>query len=195
MTRGAPCGSVDAMLLTPGRRKALLTLHVTTAVGWLGVDVVLLVLGIAGRAGVDAAVVYPAMGLVGRLLFVPLSVLAWLIGVVNAVVTPWGLVRHRWVLTKLVLTTGMLIPILVLLRPNLNAAWELGAALPDRIRLDLLMAPAVSSTLLVAATLLSTYKPWGRTRWYQRSMPPGRVRASAGAGGPRGTEGSAVPER
>ncbi len=165
MTGGGPCGSVDGMHLTAGRRKALLTLHVTTAVGWLGVDVVLLVLGVAGRAGVDAAVVYPAMGLIGRSLFVPLSVLAWLVGVINAAVTPWRLVRHRWVLTKLVLTTLMLIPILVLLRPNLNAAWELGAALPDRTRLDLVMAPAVSSTLLVAATLLSTYKPWGRTRW------------------------------
>ncbi len=195
MTRHGRCGSLDGMQLTAGRRKALLTLHVTTAVGWLGVDVALLVLAVAGRAGVDAAVVYPAMGLIGRLLFVPLSVLAWLIGVANAVVTPWGLIRHRWVLTKLVLTTGMLVAILFLLRPNLNAAWELGAALPDGVRLDLLMAPAVSSTLLVAATLLSTYKPWGRTRWQRRSMPSGRVRASAGTGGPRGTAGSAVPGR
>ena len=166
------------MSLSPGWRKALLTLHVATAVGWLGVDVVLLVLGVAGRAGVDAAVVYPAMGLIGRMLFVPLSLLAWLVGVVNAVLTPWGLLRHRWVLSKLVLTTLMLIPILFLLLPNLTAAWELGAALPDRTRLDLVMAPAVSSTLLVAATLLSTYKPWGRTRWQPAvSAPAARQRS------------------
>jgi hypothetical protein len=165
MTGGGPYGRLGGMTLTPGWRKAILTLHVTTAVGWLGVDVVLLVLGVAGRAGADPAVVYPAMGLIGRVLFVPLSLLAWLIGVVNAVGTPWGLVRHRWVLIKLVLTTLMLIPVLFLLLPNLNAAWELGAALPGRTRLDLVMAPAVSSTLLIVATLLSTYKPWGRTRW------------------------------
>jgi hypothetical protein len=152
------------MRLTPPWRKALLTLHVTTAVGWLGVDVVQLTLGVAGLTGADPAVVYPALGLVGQVLFVPLSVLVWLVGVVSALCTPWGLVRHWWVVTKLAITTVMLMLVLFLLRPNLVLAGDLGAALPDATRFDLVIAGAVPSTLLVVATVLSIWKPWGRVR-------------------------------
>lgn len=152
------------MTVTPRLRKALLTLHVATAVGWLGVDLVLLTLGIAGLSGVDPAVVYPALGLVGRVLFAPLSVVAWLVGVLTALLTPWGLMKHWWVVVKLVITTVMLGLVLLALYPNLTDAWVLGADLPDRERLDLVVAPAVSSTLLLIATVLSSYKPWGRIR-------------------------------
>lgn len=152
------------MKLTPPWRKALLTLHVVTAVGWLGVDVVLLTLGVAGARGADPGTVYPVIGLVGQTLFVPLSVLAWLVGVVTALCTPWGLLRHRWVLVKLIITTVMLGAVLFALLPNLRTAADLGAATPAAAREGLLMASIVSSTLLVVATVLSTYKPWGRTR-------------------------------
>lgn len=160
------------MTLAPRWRKALLTLHVATAVGWLGVDLVLLTLGIAGLSGVDAAVVYPAAGLVGRVLFAPLSALAWVVGVLTALLTPWGLVRYHWVVVKLLVATVMLGLILLALYPTLTDAWVLGAALPDRERLDLVIAPAVSSTLLVVATVLSTYKPWGRVRAVRRAGRP-----------------------
>jgi hypothetical protein len=152
------------MTLTPAWRKAILTLHVVTAVGWLGTDFVMLTFGIAGLAGADPAVVYPAVGLVGRWLFAPLSAVAWTVGVVNALLTPWGLLRHRWVLVKLLLTTLMLCLVVLLLWPNLSQAATLGAALPQADRVNLVVAPSVSSTLLVIATVLSTYKPWGRLR-------------------------------
>ncbi|MEE6262270.1 hypothetical protein [Plantactinospora sonchi] len=176
------------MRLSPRWRKALLTLHVTTAVGWLGADVVLLTLGVAGARGVDPGVVYPAVGLVGQVLFVPLSVLAWLVGVASALLTPWGLVRHRWVVVKLVITTVMLGAVLFALRPNLRAAAELGAAVPADVREGLLAAPIVSSTLLIVATVLSTYKPWGRTR--RRTGVPGDGTVD---GGKRARGGRAVP--
>ncbi|MFI7599297.1 hypothetical protein [Actinoplanes sp. NPDC049681] len=149
-------------LLPPAWRKFVLTAHVITAVGWLGVDLVLLMLGIAGLSGADPAVVYPAQSLAGRTLFVPLSVLVWVIGVVNAAFTPWRLTRYWWVLAKLVLTTLMLILVLFLLRPGLAEAGDLAGALPWRNRLDMVVAPAVSSSLLILQTVLSTYKPWGR---------------------------------
>lgn len=161
-------GDAEGMTLPPRWRKAVLTVHVITAVGWLGTDLVQVTLGIAGLAGADPAVVYPAMGLVGTVLFVPLSALVWLVGVVNAAVTPWGLMRHWWVVVKLALTTLMLVLVMFALRPTLSAALELGAALPDAERTQLVIAPSVSSTLLVIATVVSTYKPWGRTRWRAR---------------------------
>ncbi|MDG4840891.1 hypothetical protein O7631_30570 [Micromonospora sp. WMMD967] len=148
--------------IPPTARKALLTLHLVTSLGWLGADLVLLTLGIAVQRGADPAVLYPVGALVGTVLFAPLSVLVWLIGVVSALLTPWGLLRYRWVLVKLVITTVMVGLVLFLLTPNLRHAGALGAALPVRDRADLVIAPAVSTTLMIIATVLSTYKPWGR---------------------------------
>ena len=152
------------MRFPPRWRKALLTAHVVTAVGWLGVDLVLLTFGVAGLAGADPDLVYPAQSLVGRVLFVPLSVAVWLIGVVTALGTPWGLLRHRWVLVKFLLTTAMLGLVLFLLRPGLADAGELAGALPDPERVNMVVAPSVSTSLLLFATAVSTYKPWGRVR-------------------------------
>jgi hypothetical protein len=161
--------------ISPPARKALLTLHLVTSLGWLGADLVLLTLGIAAQSGAaDPAVVYPVGALIGTVLFAPLSILVWLIGVVSALLTPWGLVRYRWVLVKLVITTVMVGLVLFLLTPNLRHAGALGTALPPRERADLVIAPAVSTTLLIIATVLSTYKPWGR-------LPAARARAGAAA--------------
>jgi hypothetical protein len=150
--------------LTPRWRKLVLTLHVSTGVGLLGVDLVLLAFGIAGKAGYDPAVVYPAMGFVGLAVFAPLSLVMWLIGFLNAWGTRWGLLRYWWVTVKLVIATALVVLVFVALRPQLLAALHDGAALSDRHRASLLAAPIVSSTLLVISTVLSVYKPWGRTR-------------------------------
>ncbi|WFE52444.1 hypothetical protein [Micromonospora sp. WMMD1155] len=150
--------------IPPAARKGLLTLHLVTSLGWLGTDLVLLTLGIAVQRGGDPAVLYPVGALVGTVLFAPLSILVWLVGVASALLTPWGLLRYRWVLVKLVLTTVMVGLVLFLLTPNLRHAGALSAALPARDRADLVIAPAVSTSLMIIATVLSTYKPWGRQR-------------------------------
>ncbi|MCM0677579.1 hypothetical protein NCC78_23240, partial [Micromonospora phytophila] len=162
--------------LPPPARKALLTLHLVTSLGWLGTDLVLLALGVAVLRGADPATVYPVAALVGTVLFAPLSVVVWLVGVASALFTPWGLLRHRWVLVKLLLTTVMTGLVLLLLTPKLRHAGIAGAAFPTRERIDLVVAPAVSTTLLIVATVLSTYKPWGRLR---RAAPAGRRRPVA----------------
>jgi hypothetical protein len=148
--------------MTPRWRKAVLTVHVATSVGWLGVDLVLLTLGASGLAGWRPEVVYPAMGYVGLVLFTPLSFLVWLVGLFNAWTTPWGVLTHWWVIAKLTIVTAMLVLVVFALRPNLVAALNLAGGLDRQYRLNLLIAPIVSSTLLVIATTLSTYKPWGR---------------------------------
>jgi hypothetical protein len=60
MTRQPSDGKVAGMRLPPRWRMAVLTVHVITAVGWLGVDLVLLTFGIAGLSGADPDLVYPA---------------------------------------------------------------------------------------------------------------------------------------
>ena len=152
------------MKLTPRWRKAVLVIHVLTAVGWFGADLVLLALAAAGLAGTDPQVVYPAARLVGDWVFLPLSGLVWLVGLVNGLSTRWGLFRYRWVLVKLVLTTIMLGLVLFALTPNLRTAAALAVAGADLNRAELIAPPIVSSSLLIFMTILSVYKPWGRTR-------------------------------
>ncbi|MFB9236047.1 hypothetical protein ACFFWC_10890 [Plantactinospora siamensis] len=158
------------MRVPPRIRKTLLTAHVATSVGWLGVDLALLTLGIAGLAGADRDVVYPAAALLATLLFAPLSGAVWLIGVLNALLTPWGLVRHRWVVVKLLITSAMLGLVLFVLLPAVRGLGELGGAAPMRSRIDLVVPPSVSSSLLIFMTAVSSFKPWGRTRRGRRNV-------------------------
>ncbi|MFG2059216.1 hypothetical protein ACGFI9_34880 [Micromonospora sp. NPDC048930] len=166
--------------LSPAGRKALLTLHLVTSLGWLGADLVLLTLGIAGLRGADPEVVYPTAGLLVTWLFAPLSVAVWLVGVASALLTPWGLLRWRWVLVKFGLTTVMLGLVLLLLTPRVRHLGDLGAAADAHLRVDLVVAPGVSTTLLLIATVLSTYKPWGRLR--RATVPAARRAVPAGRG-------------
>lgn len=152
------------MKLSPAWRKGLLTVHVVTAVGWLGASAVLLTLAVAGLRGADEDVVYPAYGLIGLNLLVPLSVVTWATSVLVALLTPWGLIKHWWVLTKLVITTILTGLVLFSLRPTLLQVVDPEYAVPAGFQSGIMMPPAVSVTALIVATLLSTYKPWGRLR-------------------------------
>lgn len=155
------------MKFTPRWRKALLVTHVVTSVGWLGAEAVLLVLcvaGLAGLAGADPAVVYPAAELVCTMLVVPLSLAAWLTGVVSAIGTRWGLLRHWWVVAKLATTTVMAVLVLVALTPGIQAAADAAQSLSTQERGQLVVPPSVACTLLVLNVVLSVYKPWGRLR-------------------------------
>src|SRR5437762_3503112 len=94
--------------MTPSLRKLVLTAHVTFSVGWLGAVAAFLVLAIAGLTNQDTQIVrsaYLAMELTARFVVVPLAFASLLSGLVQSLGTPWGLVRHYWVLVKLLLTT------------------------------------------------------------------------------------------
>ncbi|MFI5832645.1 hypothetical protein ACIA5A_03100 [Micromonospora sp. NPDC051300] len=168
--------------LSPAGRKALLTAHLVTSLGWLGADLTLLALGLAGLRGADPEVVYPAAALLVTWLFAPLSVAVWLVGTASALLTPWGLLRWRWVLVKFALTTVMLGLVLLLLTPRIRHLGVLAGAADAHLRVDLVVAPAVSTTLLLIATVLSTHKPWGRIE--RDPVRPGGPRASRRGGRP-----------
>ncbi|MFI6132082.1 hypothetical protein [Micromonospora sp. NPDC051141] len=183
--------------LSPAGRKALLTAHLATSLGWLGTDLTLLALGVAGLRGADPDVVYPAAALVVTWLFAPLSVAVWLIGTASALLTPWGLLRWRWVLVKIALTTVMLGLVLLLLTPRIRHLGALAGAADAHLRVDLVVPPAVSTTLLLIATVLSVWKPWGRIR---RAGPPASRRGGRRGPGERPVPGgtrnrTAVPAR
>ncbi|MBA2536935.1 MAG: hypothetical protein H0V20_05805, partial [Actinobacteria bacterium] len=94
------------MTLTPRVRKLALTAHVTASVGWLGAVTGFLALAVAALTSQDAQVVrgaYLTMELTGWFVLVPLAFASLLTGLVQSLGTTWGLFRHYWILTKLVI--------------------------------------------------------------------------------------------
>lgn len=156
--------------LAPRWRKLLLTVHIVATVGWLGADLVLLALNVSGARGADPRTVYPAGYTLGVWVVAPLALLSLATGVAQGLLTPWGLLRHRWVTVKLVLTTVMVGLVFLLLLPKLAEMAEIAqaavAARPGTAagRTQLMVAPAVASVLLIINVVLSTHKPWGRLR-------------------------------
>ncbi|MEV0602375.1 DUF2269 domain-containing protein [Streptomyces sp. NPDC050315] len=164
-------------------RRATLVVHVVVSVGWLGLTLGLLALGIAaasadvsretdavaGSGTADAATelaaaAYRSMKIFIDWLIVPLAVLTLVSGLVLSLGTPWGLARHRWVVTKFWLTLGAVIATALALRAQINTA--AGAVTADRPvppEVDLVVTPAVALTLYVFLTAVSVLKPWGLT--------------------------------
>jgi len=156
------------MSMTPGLRKFVLTAHVISSVGWLGAVVAYLALAVAALTIQDAQTVraaWIAMELTGWFVIVPLALASLLIGLVNALGTPWGLFRHYWVLVKFLLTVFATI-ILLLHMPTVSyfagVAAKTDSANVFGLRGELIHAGGGLLVLLVTATL-SVYKPRGMT--------------------------------
>jgi hypothetical protein len=160
-------------------RKLVLTVHVVVSVGWIGIEAGLLALCLTGLYTRDPEVLrtaYIAAGLCGGIFLVPVSMGTLVTGILLSVGTPWGLARHYWVLVKFVLTVALAAGgILVLSRRLQEAAIRvsevplntLTSADVGALRFQIVAAVSVALLLLVTATTLSIYKPWGRT-WFGR---------------------------
>jgi hypothetical protein len=166
--------------MKPRLRKLVLTAHVTFSVGWLGAVAAFLALSIAGLTSQREQTVrgaYLAMDLVGSSVIVPMSLAAVVTGLVQALGTEWGLFRHYWVLVKFILSLGATFLLLVhQFKAVAGAASRVAAAtagtLPSAgpVGAKLVGDAALALLVLVVATALSVYKPWGRTRHGRRKL-------------------------
>jgi hypothetical protein len=157
----------------PVSRKALLTAHVVSSVGWIGAVAAFLALNVVGLTTEDPALsrgMFRAMNVTGLYVIVPASLLSVLTGVLQGMWTPWGLWRHRWVATKLVVgllaTLALLLHQFTAVREAARRA-ELGVEVGG-VGAQLVADASVAIAILVFATILSIYKPWGLTRHGQR---------------------------
>ena len=150
-----------AWRLTAPFHKLLVTVHIVASVGWLGVAVAKLALGIAAVRTADpglAQALLAAIGIIDRV-FPPAAVLTFVSGIVLGLVTTWGIVQYTWVLTKLVLTIAVPVTAIQFGERLLDAALH-GSPLTPVVSLVILHV-----FMLAAATVLSVYKPWGKT-WF-----------------------------
>jgi hypothetical protein len=154
-------------------RKLILTAHVVTSVGWLGAVVAYLALDIAAVTSPDVQIVrsaYLAMNLIVRSVIVPLALAAVLIGIVNALSTPWGLFRHYWVLMKLLLTILATTVLLVETKTISYLADVAGSGVDPRELPGTLPHSIGGVVVLLTTTILSVYKPSGLTRYGWRKQ-------------------------
>jgi hypothetical protein len=94
--------------MPPTVRRGALAVHVVCSVGWIGAAAAYLALGVAAEISGQPQTVRAAwigMELTGWFVIVPLGCLAFLTGLLMAVGTPSGLIRHHGVVIALTLTT------------------------------------------------------------------------------------------
>ena len=167
------------LTMRPRLRKFVLTAHVVSSVGWLGAVAVFLALAVVALTSQEAQVVravYLAMEPAGWFVLIPLSLASLLTGLVQSLGTKWGLIRHYWILVKLVinvLATIVLLLYMQTLRYLADVAAQTTLSSGD---LRLLRSPSpvlhagFGMLLLLVAATLSVYKPRGMTRYGQRKQ-------------------------
>jgi hypothetical protein len=159
-------------------RRGVLALHILCGVGWMGADVLLAILVLAGRLSDDGATVAAAYTAVRLVVPAAVPVLAGgmlVTGVLLGLGTKWGLVQWWWVFVKLLVGIVLTVLVFVALVPAALGIPDGLTGTADQVRdavghtgEDLLYPPLVSFTALAFALVLSVYKPWSRTRWGRR---------------------------
>lgn len=160
-----------------GIRKLALTTHLTVSIGWIGAVVAYLVLVAAAATSQQAQTVqaaWIAMELTGWYAIVPLALASLASGLVMALGTPWGLLRHYWVVFSLALTV-LAVAVLLGHMPTVSSLADQAARTGGtdlNVAGELLHAGGGLVVLLLVAGL-NVYKPPGLTRYGWRKCNEG----------------------
>jgi hypothetical protein len=169
-------------------RRLVFTAHVTSSAGWVGAVLVFLALAVVGLTSQHEPTVrgaYLIMAPAAWFVLVPLAHASLLSGLAISLGTPWGLFRHYWVASKLVITLCATVILLIYMGTFRQMA---GVAADPVVELRLVRNPSpmvhaiLALILLLAATVLGIYKPFGMTRVRQAQVrrAPGGARQSVG---------------
>lgn len=164
--------------VSPSLHKFLLTAHITVSVGWLGVVLAKVGLGILAMTTAAPAVTDALVMSMKRLnvAFPPLAIGTAITGVLLSLGTKWGLLRYYWVVTKQVLTVGVVATAVQLSNRMMDGAFLGIASSPA----TLLVGLSVTHVLMLGvATVVSVYKPWGKTWFGRRADAARRPRGGA----------------
>jgi len=167
--------------MTPRLRKFVLTTHLTCSIGWLGAVVVFLALAVLGLTSQNPQTVrgaYLVMEPTAWSALVPLALATLITGLIQSLGTTWGLFRHYWILLKLLITVAATIILLIYMGTFRQMAM---AAADPSLQLAAVRNPspvlhsALALIVLLAATVLAVYKPFGLTPYGQRKLLEGRA--------------------
>ena len=157
--------------MTPSVRKLALTAHVASSVGWVGALAVFFAHALATLVSNEDYVVRAAslaMGITAWFVIMPLSIATLVSGLVQAFGTAWGLVRHYWVMFKLVLTVVATVVLLLKMQPisylaTAAAIVEFPSQDLAGLRTSLTLHAAGGLLVLLTVLALAIYKPIGLT--------------------------------
>ena len=166
------------MTLTPRLRKVAFLTHVTVSVGWLGAVAAYLALAVGGLRSQDVLVArsaYLSMELIGWSVIVPLSLATLASGIVQSLGTEWGLFRHYWVTVKFLAASAASLVLLVHMRvvgqmSDVARQTTISAGDFGGLRVQLVVHAVGGLLILLGATALSIYKPWGMTPYGRRKQ-------------------------
>jgi hypothetical protein len=182
----AEVGKVTPVRRGAAVRKATLVAHVAASVGWLGAVTTSLVLAGGALGAGDPGLVRAAclvLEPLGWAALVPFSIASLATGLLQGLLSPWGVAGHYWVLAKLVMNV-LAVAVLLLYMRTLGALADLARAAGGDVTPLRTPSPAVHAAaamvLLLVALVLSVYKPRGRTGFTRRPAPATRP-ASADA--------------
>jgi hypothetical protein len=163
------------MAFAPAARRFTFTTHVTSSVGWVGAVAVFLALAVIGLTSKDEATVrgaYLVMAPAAWFVLVPLAHASLFSGIVLSLGTSWGLIRHYWVAVKLVITVFSTVILMIYMGTFRQMA---GVAADPVVALGVVRNPSpvvhaiLALLLLLAATALGIYKPFGMTAYGRRN--------------------------
>jgi hypothetical protein len=167
------------MTMPPRLHKFALAIHLSFSVGWIGAVFAYLALSTAAMTSQDPQTVraaWIAMELTGWYAIVPLALASVVTGLVMALGTKWGLLRHYWVLISFVLTVLATV-VLLLHMPDVSVLADvaregeggrldvMGSHLYARLANGDLLHPALGLVVLLVVQVLNVYKPRGMTRY------------------------------
>jgi hypothetical protein len=178
-------------MMTPALRRFTFTTHITSSIGWVGAVLAFLVLAIIGFTSDDPLKVrgaYLLMAPAAWFVLVPLAHASLLSGIVLSLGTTWGLFRYYWVVLKLGITAFATVILLIYMGTFRQMA---GVAADPVVDLEVvrnaspIVHAIVALVLLVSATVLGVYKPFGTTAYGARKLQEQRsvsalIPASAG---------------
>ena len=172
-------------MMTPALRRFTFTTHITSSVGWVGAALAFLALAVIGFTSDDPLKVrgaYLLMAPAAWFVLVPLAHASLLSGIALSLGTTWGLVRYYWVVLKLGITVFATVILLIYMGTFRQMA---GVAADPVVDLEVVRngSPIVHAilalVLLVAATVLGVYKPFGTTAYGERRLQEQRRSVSA----------------
>jgi hypothetical protein len=164
------------MKFAPALRRFTFTTHVTSSVGWLGAVVVFLAVAVIGLTSENEVTVrgaYLVMAPAAWFALVPLAHASLLSGIALSLGTTWGLFRHYWVVLKLLITAFSTVILMIYMGTFRQMA---GVAADPVVELGLVRNPSpmvhaiLALILLLMATVLGVYKPFGMTPYGSRKQ-------------------------
>jgi hypothetical protein len=152
--------------------KLALTAHVLSSVGWFGIAVLVAFCAITATSAGDPDYAHSLYQVVetSPWLSVPVGLVAVATGVLLSLGTNYGLVRQWWVVIKIVIAVAVIVTDPLVIASAARDAVASGGS-------DSIIQPTIAHCVMLAiATILSVFKPFGRTPWGKKVLARTKAR-------------------